>query len=119
MSFYFRDEVLPFYGGGTAAGARVQGERFHVLGSHAPRLRAWRAHLRLRAQQARHRLLRFKEHWGFEPAPLHYQYYLVRAKELPNVSPANPKYRMFIRAWQRLPLPVSRALGPLLARSLG
>ncbi len=55
----------------------------------------------------------FKEHWGFEPAPLHYQYYLVRARELPNVSPSNPKYRMFIRAWQHLPLPVSRAVGPL------
>ncbi|HSD73186.1 MAG TPA: FemAB family XrtA/PEP-CTERM system-associated protein [Steroidobacteraceae bacterium] len=119
MSFYFRDEVLPFYGGGTAAARDCQANDFLY----------WELMRRALAKGVRiydyGRSKRgtgsfaFKEYWGFEPAPLHYQYYLVRARELPNVSPANPKYRMFIRAWQHLPLPVSRAVGPLLARSLG
>lgn len=62
---------------------------------------------------------RFKKHWGFEPQPLNYRYHLVKAKEVPNISPTNPKYRLLIEAWKRIPLGVSRILGPVLARNLG
>jgi hypothetical protein len=58
-------------------------------------------------------------HWGFEAKPLPYAYHLVRAKEMPNISPANSKYSLFIKAWQRLPLPVAGVLGPWVARDLG
>jgi FemAB-related protein (PEP-CTERM system-associated) len=119
LSFYFRDEVLPYYHGGTALAREYKANDFLY----------WELMRRACARGVRifdyGRSKRgtgsfaFKEHWGFEPAPLHYQYYLVRAREVPNVSPTNPRYRMFIRAWQHLPLPVSRAVGPLLARSLG
>ncbi|MEO7073576.1 MAG: hypothetical protein ABI300_11735 [Rhodanobacter sp.] len=61
----------------------------------------------------------FKKHWGFESRPLPYAYHLVRAREVPNISPTNRKYSMFIQAWKRLPLPVSCAVGPWLARDLG
>jgi CelD/BcsL family acetyltransferase involved in cellulose biosynthesis len=62
---------------------------------------------------------RFKKHWGFEETPLAYEYSLVRAKTMPNVSPTNAKYHLFVEAWKRLPLPLSRMLGPPLARNLG
>jgi len=54
----------------------------------------------------------FKARWGMTEVPLAYQYHLVRAKELPNVSPANPKYQALIEAWKRLPLPLTQLLGP-------
>jgi FemAB-related protein (PEP-CTERM system-associated) len=60
----------------------------------------------------------FKRHWGFEPQGFDYRYYLVRAKKMPNVSPANPKYRLFINAWKRLPLPVTNWLGPKLVKGI-
>ena len=62
---------------------------------------------------------RFKKHWGFEEQPLNYEYFLVNAEHVPNVSPTNPKYRLFVNAWRHLPLSVSRVLGPTLARNLG
>ncbi len=62
---------------------------------------------------------RFKKHWGFTPEPLHYEYFLVKSREMPNLSPTNPRYHFFIEAWKRLPLPVTRVLGPMLARNLG
>ena len=31
----------------------------------------------------------------------------------------NPKYRAFIAAWKRLPLPLANALGPFIVRGLG
>ena len=61
----------------------------------------------------------FKKLWGFEPVPLHYQYALTRRKSMPQNNPTNPKYRLLIKAWQRLPLPVANRVGPLLVRSLG
>jgi FemAB-related protein (PEP-CTERM system-associated) len=59
---------------------------------------------------------KFKERWGMEQVPLAYQYHLVRARELPNVSPANPRYEAAIRVWQKLPLPVTRLLGPSIVK---
>lgn len=119
MSFYFRDEVLPFYGGGVAAARDCKANDFMYWELMR---RACARGLKIFDYGRSKRdtgSYAFKEHWGFEPAPLHYQYYLVKARELPNLSPTNPKYQMFIRAWRRLPLPVSRAVGPFLARSLG
>jgi hypothetical protein len=61
----------------------------------------------------------FKKNWGFEPAPLHYRYQLVRAERVPENNPNNPKYRLFIQAWRRLPLPVANFLGPHIVKNLG
>ncbi|MEO0972330.1 MAG: peptidoglycan bridge formation protein FemAB, partial [Pseudomonadota bacterium] len=41
------------------------------------------------------------------------------AKAMPNLSPTNPKYRLFISAWKRLPVAIASRLGPWLARALG
>jgi len=60
----------------------------------------------------------FKRHWGFEPKQLYYQYYLNKIKEMPNLSPANPKYQKKIQLWKKLPLPVKETLGPLLSKYL-
>jgi FemAB-related protein (PEP-CTERM system-associated) len=60
----------------------------------------------------------FKRHWGFEPEPLPYQYVLLRAKRVPDLSPTNRRFHHAVRAWKRLPLPVTKALGPLLTRYL-
>lgn len=60
----------------------------------------------------------FKARWGMEEVPLAYQYHLVRARELPNVSPANPKYQAVIEMWKKLPLPVTQLLGPRIIRRI-
>ena len=58
----------------------------------------------------------FKSHWGMEERELPYEVLLVSRKELPNFSPANPKFDLAIRAWRRLPLPLTRIIGPWLIR---
>ena len=54
----------------------------------------------------------FKRHWGFEPEPLPYQYFLNRIDEIPNVSPANPKYQRKIEIWRKLPFRATQIIGP-------
>lgn len=119
MSFYFRDEVLPYYGGGTAAARAVQGNDFmywELMRRSCERGLKWFDYGRSKEGTGSYS---FKKNWGFEPEPLHYEYWLVNADAMPNVSPTNPKYRLFIETWKRLPLPVSRFLGPWIARNLG
>ena len=62
---------------------------------------------------------RFKKHWGFSPEPLFYEYYLVRVKNVPEINPLNPRYRLLIEIWKRLPLRLTQFLGPMIARYLG
>ena len=61
---------------------------------------------------------KFKEQWGAQPVPLHWEYAMLNGGEPPNVGPANPKYRMAIEAWKKLPLPIACALGPHIVRAI-
>jgi hypothetical protein len=61
----------------------------------------------------------FKRNWGFEPAPLHYEYVLLKRETIPQVNPTNARYRMPIAAWKRLPRFLANWLGPHIVRNLG
>jgi serine/alanine adding enzyme len=37
---------------------------------------------------------------------------------MPDLSPGNPKYRMAIAVWKRLPTALTRVVGPRIARGL-
>jgi FemAB-related protein (PEP-CTERM system-associated) len=119
MSFFFRDEVLPYYGGGTHEARAWAANDFmywEVMRRAAERgVRVFDFGRSKRDSGS----FRFKTHWGFEPEPLHYEYHLVRARAMPDLSPVNPKYQLMVRTWQRLPLAITRVLGPPLARHLG
>lgn len=61
---------------------------------------------------------RFKAQWGAKPVQLHWQYALLDGSKLPNLGPDNAKYRLAIALWRRLPVWVTRWLGPPLVRNL-
>ena len=119
MSFYFRDEVLPYYGGGTLEARDLYANDFmywEVMRRAVERGTRVFDYGRSKIGTGSYR---FKTHWGFEATPLHYEYELITHDRVPDVNPLNPKYQMFIAAWKRLPLPVSKFIGPFLARNLG
>jgi len=59
---------------------------------------------------------RFKSQLGAEPQPLYYDYFLNKQKHVPDVHQENPHFQLAIRAWQHLPLSLTRLLGPQLIR---
>lgn len=61
---------------------------------------------------------RFKLQWSTAEVPLHWNYWLAHGDELPEVNPENPRYRAAIWAWQRMPLLLTRWIGPPIARCL-
>lgn len=58
----------------------------------------------------------FKRHWGMQEINLEYQYYLRPGARLPDLNPANPKYKFFVEGWKKLPFPLTKILGPRLVR---
>jgi FemAB-related protein (PEP-CTERM system-associated) len=119
MNFYFRDEVLPYYGGGTAA-ARVLAANDFMYWEVMRRAceRGYRLFDFGRSKRGTGSF-DFKKNWGFVPEPLPYQYLLRRGDKLPELNPLNPKFRLLIAIWKRLPLPVANAIGPHIVSHLG
>jgi serine/alanine adding enzyme len=61
---------------------------------------------------------RFKEQWGAQPVPLYWQYLLGAKTPMPELNPKNPKYRLAISLWQKLPVGLTKILGPPIVRNI-
>ncbi len=119
MSFYFRDEVLPYYAGDDTAARELAANDFKYWELMR---RSCQRGLKV-FDYGRSKLgtgsFAFKKNWGFEPTPLHYEYCLYKRDAVPQNNPSNAKYQLMIRAWRRLPLGVANWLGPFIVRNLG
>jgi FemAB-related protein (PEP-CTERM system-associated) len=119
LNFYFRGEVLPFYGGGVAAARHLAANDFmywEVMRRACER--GYRAFDFGRSKIGTGSFA-FKRNWGFEPTPLVYQFRVAPGRSVPDLNPLNPKLAVLIAAWKRLPLPVAARLGPLIVRGIG
>jgi FemAB-related protein (PEP-CTERM system-associated) len=119
LSFYWRDEVVPYYGGGMDLAREVAGNDFmywNLMQAAAARgcrlFDFGRSKLGTGAYD-------FKKNWGFTAQHLPYEYKLYGATALPDNNPLNPKYQLFIKMWKKLPLPVANFMGPYIVRNLG
>lgn len=120
LNFHFRDEVLPYYGGGTPEARMLSANDFMYWEVMRRAGRERGATLfDFGRSKAGTGAFSYKRNWGFEEAPLHYCYRLAAGAQIPDNNPNNPKYRLFIAAWKRLPLPLANLLGPPLVRGLG
>jgi len=119
LAFYFRDEVLPHHAGDSEDARHLAANDFkywELLRRGCER--GYRMFDYGRSKQGTGQYS-FKKNWGFEPVPLHYEYYLVNAKGIPEHNPLNPKYQLFIKLWRKLPMPIANALGPYIVKDLG
>lgn len=118
LSFYFRDTVLPYYGGAYPEFYRTGVNNFMYW--ELMRSAAARGYLRFDFGRSKRGTgaYEFKRGWRMSEHPLPYQYFLVRAKEPPNLNPLNPKFKPLIAAWKRLPLGVTKFIGPKLVKHL-
>ncbi|EHR72002.1 FemAB-related protein, PEP-CTERM system-associated [Burkholderiales bacterium JOSHI_001] len=119
LSFYFRDEILPYYAGDDEAARDLAANDFKYweLMRHAC-ARGLKVF-----DYGRSKLgtgpYAFKKNWGFEPTPLHYEFKLYKRDAVPQNNPNNPKYKLMIQTWKRLPLGLVNWLGPHVVRGLG
>ena len=119
LSFYFRDEVLPYYAGDDEAARDLAANDFKYWELMR---RSCERGLRV-FDYGRSKVgtgpYAFKKNWGFEPQPLHYEYCLYKRDSIPQNNPNNAKYKLFIEAWRRMPIGLANWLGPHIVRNLG
>lgn len=119
MSFYFREEVLPYYAGDLPLARELAANDYKY----------WQLMCRACARGAQvfdygrskqgTGSYAFKKNWGFHPTPLHYEYQLYKRNSVPQNNPSNSRYKPLIAVWRRLPPSVVGWLGPRIVRGLG
>lgn len=61
---------------------------------------------------------RFKQQWGAKPQQLYMHYWLNNEKETPSLNPSNAKYKILISIWKRLPIALTKLIGPPIVKNL-
>mgnify|MGYP000885047726 CR=1 FL=1 len=119
LSFYFRDEVLPYYAGDALSARELAANDFKYWELMR---RSCERGLRFfdygRSKQGTGSYA-FKKNWGFEPQPLFYEHRLYRRDSIPQNNPSNARYRLLIETWKRMPIGLANWLGPFIVRNLG
>ncbi len=119
MNFYYKNTVYPYYGGGTEKARALAANDFMYWSLMEHAVSKGMTTFDFGRSKAGTGAYNFKKNWGFEPKQLHYQYYLNTMDSIPEINPLNPKYRLFIQAWQKMPLSLARIIGPFFSKHLG
>ena len=116
MSFFFRDTILPYFAGASAAAPRLAANNFMYWQLMTMASQKGFRFFDFGRSKRNTGAFGFKSQWGMNIEPLSYQLYLVRRKTVPNFSPVNPKFELAGRIWKRLPRSLARTLGPRIVR---
>ena len=118
LSFFYKDQVLPYYGGALKQYFHLAPNDFMYweLMSYGG-AKGYRTFDFGRSKRDTGSF-DFKRHWGFDPLPLPYLYYAVNGQAVPDSSSLNSKLQWAIKLWRRLPLRLTMAFGPHIAPHL-
>lgn len=62
---------------------------------------------------------RFKKQWGAEPHQLYWHYWLQNDSDAPpKINPGNPKFKLMIYIWKKLPVWLTKIIGPKIVKHL-
>ena len=60
----------------------------------------------------------FKKKWNTYPTQLYWQYLVRNGCSMPQLNVSNRKFKLAMNVWMRLPRPITRVLGPLVAKGI-
>jgi FemAB-related protein (PEP-CTERM system-associated) len=116
LCLYFRDQVLPYYGGSLAEYNHDAPNTFMywnlIKQSCLEGLQTFDFGRSKRGTGS----CQFKSSWGMTVEPLPYRFDLIRATEIPHMTPVDPKFQLPVAAWKRMPFPLTTLIGPPLIR---
>jgi len=61
---------------------------------------------------------RFKKQWGAKPITHHWHYWLPDGHTMPQLNPNNPKYKIAISIWKKIPVWLTKIIGPPIVKNL-
>jgi FemAB-related protein (PEP-CTERM system-associated) len=116
LCFYFRDQVLPYYGGALSEYYKDSPNNFMYWNLIAQSCKEGLQEFDFGRSKQGTGSFQFKSAWSMQVTELPYRYHLVRAKEVPQLSPVDKKFQLPVAAWKRMPYPWTKVLGPRLTR---
>lgn len=119
LSFRFGDAVLPYYAGASDQARDLRANDLMYWELMRRSAERGGGEFDFGRSKVGTGAFAYKRSWGFEPEPLHYEYLLLRREELPRLNPLNPRYRLLVGLWKRLPFALANLIGPPIARGLG
>jgi len=118
LCLYFRDQVLPYYGGALAEFYKDSPNNFMYWSLMEQSSKEGYRTFDFGRSKKGTGSFQFKSAWNMQVTELPYRYQLVRAKEIPHLSPVDRKFQLPVEMWKRLPFSVTKILGPPLVRRI-
>jgi len=112
LSFLHKGAVMPYYGGGLPIARNLKAYDFMYWEVMRTACEAEFTTFDYGRSKVDSGSYSFKKNWGFEPSPLQYEYHLVKATQVPNRNPTNPKFELAVNVWKKLPLIIANQIGP-------
>jgi FemAB-related protein (PEP-CTERM system-associated) len=61
---------------------------------------------------------KFKKQWGAQPHQCYWYHYVPEGKALPDLSPDNESFGLAIKIWQKLPIGITKLIGPHIVKAI-
>jgi len=116
MTFFFRDTVIPYYGGSLKKFLSLSPNSFMYWELMRRSIEAGYRKFDFGRSRRGSGSYQFKLNWGFEPHPVFNYYYLNKRNSIPNLSTANPKFDLPRRIWSLMPAFITDRLGPRIVK---
>ncbi len=117
LNFHFKDRVMPYYIGGLKEYFKLNSNNIMFWDVIEYGIKNNYKLVDFGRSKANTGAYHFKRHFGMKPQPLFYHYDLIKAKEKPQINPTNPSYKRMINAWKKMPLRVTKLMGPIIIRN--
>jgi FemAB-related protein (PEP-CTERM system-associated) len=118
LCFYFQDQVLPYYAGALPEYYKDAPNNFMYWNLLAQSSKEGFRQFDFGRSKRGTGSFQFKSSWSMEESELPYRYHLVRAKEVPRLSPLDKKFQLPVAMWKRLPFSWTKVIGPRLIRGV-
>lgn len=116
LCFYFKNQVLPYYGGALAEYYKDSPNNFMYWSLMAQSCKEGLTEFDFGRSKRETGSYHFKSAWSMKMEALPYRYQLVRAREVPEMSPIDKKFQLPVAIWKRMPYEWSKVIGPQVIR---
>jgi FemAB-related protein (PEP-CTERM system-associated) len=119
MSFYFRGEVHAGFAGEVAEARQLAANDFKYWCLYQSAVNRECNVFDLGRSKKGTGSYEFKRLWGLQPVAIEQNFSLISATSVPSNNPSNPKFKLAMDVWSKLPRLIVDWLGPQIIHGLG